>query len=278
LFADDTTITYSHKDICKQYDVINEELQKVNNWFKVNKLSVNASKTNFMILGTYHKTNCINGDEKNIILDNTNLERVKQTKFLGIHIDENLTWRSHIDNVAKSISRGIGILYKLKYFVPEKILFSLYCTLILPHINYCVLVWGNAAKKYLEKIYKLQKKALRIVSDSNYRSHSAPLFKRYNQLNVYDIYKLDRIIFMYKHFHNQLPVAFNTFFTKHVHVYQTRNTDNYILPKTKTKFALKSVRNTGPNQWNTLSEELKHAKSTNIIKSHIKSETIQCYV
>jgi hypothetical protein len=81
LFADDTTITYSHKDIGNQFDVINKELQKVNNWFKVNKLPVNASKTNFMVLGTYQKTNSINVANKNIILDNTKLERVRQTQF-----------------------------------------------------------------------------------------------------------------------------------------------------------------------------------------------------
>jgi len=205
LFADDTTITYSHKNIDSQYGIINEELKKVSNWFKVNKLSVNATKTNFMLLGTYQKTNCVH--DGNIILNDIKLERVKQTKFLGIQIDENLTWKNQIDNISKNISRGIGILYKLKHFVPEKILFSLYCTLILPYINYCILAWGNAAKKYMEKIFKLQKKALRIISDSEYRSHSSPLFKKYKQLNVYDIYDVELHTFMYKHFHRQLPGA-----------------------------------------------------------------------
>ena len=142
LFADDTTITFSHKNISNQYDIINRELKKVCDWFKVNKLSVNASKTNYMFLGTYHKTNVNTGDQC-IILDNTKLERVKQTKFLGVIIDENLTWKNQIDNIAKNISRVIGLLYKLKHFVPERILYSLYCTLISPHINYCILAWGE---------------------------------------------------------------------------------------------------------------------------------------
>ena len=276
LFADDTTITFSHKNITNQYDMINRELHKVCDWFKVNKLSVNASKTNFMLLGTYHKTN-VNTGNKCIILDNTKLERVKQTKFLGVIIDENLTWKNQIDNIAKNISRVIGLLYKLKHFVPERILYSLYCTLISPHINYCILAWGSAAKTYLDKIFKLQKKALRVISGSNYRSHSAPLFKKYNQLNVYDIYNLELCTMMYKHFHDQLPTVFNSFFSKRNTVYQTRNVDNYVPTKVKTKFALKSVRNTGPTQWNLISRENKNANTVKIFRKRLKEERTLSY-
>ena len=91
LFADDTTILCSHKDINSKVNMVNEELQEVNNWFKANKLSINASKTNFMILGTPHMTSTKAREELNVMLDNTALERVKFTKFLGVLIDECLT-------------------------------------------------------------------------------------------------------------------------------------------------------------------------------------------
>ena len=100
LFADDTTILYSHENIESQISVVNAELKEVSNWFKTNKLSVlNASKTNYMILGTSHMTSVKAQQHFNVILDDTVLDRVKNTKFLGVLIDENLTWKCHIDCV-----------------------------------------------------------------------------------------------------------------------------------------------------------------------------------
>ena len=174
------------------------------------------------------------------------------------------------------MTKNIGV-NKLKHFVPEKVMFSLYCTLILPHVNYCILVWGNAAKKYLNKIFKLQKKALRIVSDSNYRSHSAPLFQKYNQLNVFDIYNLELLTFMYKHSINLLPTVFDSYFTKQISSYNTRNEDNYILTRIKTSFALKSIRNSGPSKWNSLQKEIRNAKSAKTFRKHLKAERILHY-
>ena len=105
LFADDTTITYSHSEVISKFDMINNELQEVTNWFKANKLSVNASKTNYMLLGTNHKSSRLDEDAS-IILDNTNFKRVNDTKFLGVSIDENLNWTNHIETISKNISGG----------------------------------------------------------------------------------------------------------------------------------------------------------------------------
>ena len=125
MFADDTTLLYSHPDIASRINCINKELSEISNWFKANKLSVNASKTNYMMLGTSHITNkyidasvnCSNDDihsftdiainninddrpnkqQINVILNDVSLERVSSTKFLGVIIDENLTWKNHIE-------------------------------------------------------------------------------------------------------------------------------------------------------------------------------------
>ena len=85
-------------------------------------------------------------DSLQIILDDTKLDRVTNTKFLGVIIDENITWKQHIDATSKTISRNIGVINKLKHYLPGRILYSLYCSLVMPYINYGVLVWGNAYK------------------------------------------------------------------------------------------------------------------------------------
>ena len=117
MFADDTTILFSTNDIVSQIPLINRELLEVSNWFKANKLSVNATKTNYMIMGTPKMTSMI--DQTDIILDNTKLDRVIKTKFLGVIIDENLTWKNHIDGITKTISRNIGMINKLKGFFSQ---------------------------------------------------------------------------------------------------------------------------------------------------------------
>ena len=300
LFADDTTLLFSHPDIASQNDIINIELQEICNWFQANKLSVNATKTNYMVLGTPQSTrkfidinqNIDNLNDSaltsssdvekvklNIKLDGVPLNRVSSTKFLGVIIDENLTWKNHIDAISKTISRNIGVLTKLKHFVPENILYSLYCTLILPYINYGVLIWGNTCKIYLDKIFKLQKWAIRTISNSHYRSHTGPLFSKYNVLNVHDTFKLNLGIFMYKHHTNQLPPIFSTYFTKHVqtHNYPTRNAQDYSINMTKKMFSDRAIRNCGPSFWNSLDKTLKHCKTTKHFRNELKSVLLSVY-
>ena len=153
LFADDTTLLFSSSDIVSKIPMINSELSEVSNWFKANKLSVNATKTNYMIMGTQHMTSMEDQSVSNIdiILDKTKLKRVDKTKFLGVTIDENLSWKNHTDGTTKTISRNKGMINKLKFIIPERIMRTLYCTLVLPYINYGILIWGRLAKHVQRK-------------------------------------------------------------------------------------------------------------------------------
>jgi hypothetical protein len=279
LFADDTTIVYSHEDIDSQINVVNNELKEVSGWFKANKLSVNATKTNYMILGTSHMTSVKVEHNLNVILDDSILERVKQTKFLGVLIDENLTWKPHIDCVAKTLSRNIGIMNKLKHFIPSRILHTLYCTFILPYINYGILIWGKACKTYLDKITKLQKWAIRTISNSHYRCHTQPLFKEYNILTVEDMFSLELGVFMYKYSINELPNVFTNYFIKrsNIHDYQTRHVNDLNLTKNKKTFSDRSVRTTGPIIWNSLGDQIKHSKSIKQFRKQFKLKLISNY-
>ena len=134
----------------------------------------------------------------------------------------------------------------------------------------------------MDKVFKLQKKALRIISNSHYLSHSAPLFKEYNLLNVYDTYELELTSFMYKHFTGQLPGVFNDYFTKHIdikcHRYSTRKTEDYKVCRSKTEFANKTMRNIGPKKWNSIHENIKTSKSIKTFRSNIKENLMSNYI
>ena len=278
LFADDTTILYSHKDLDSKIGMINNELQKVTDWFKANKLSINVDKTNFMIMGTPQKTFKFKNDIS-VLLDGRCLSRVNKTKFLGIIIDENLSFKYHVEAISNTISRNIGILNKLKYFVPKRILKCIYCSIISPFLSYGILAWGNTHTIYLKRLLKLQKRAVRNITLSDFRDHSAPLFKDLKFLRVTDIYLLNLGIFMYKHSMGILPKIFLSYFTKRhdYHNYMTRNIDDYQLIKNNTKFSSKGVRSAGPDHWNKLNSDVKKSKTLNTFKIKLKETTIMTY-
>ena len=152
-FADDSSIFFSHPNPNYLLGTINTELNHICDWIKANKLSLNLQKTNFMLF-----SNSISTLPGQVMLNNTVIEKVTQTKFLGVTIDEKLTWKPHTDNICKIISRNIGIINKLKSYFPIRILLTLYSTLILPFLNYGVLAWGNSLITQLQKILLLQKK------------------------------------------------------------------------------------------------------------------------
>ena len=163
--------------------------------------------------------------------------------------------------------------------MPERILYSLYCTLILPYINYGILVWGCACKTYLEKLHKLQKWAVRAMSNSHYRSHSKPLFNKYGILNVYDAYKLEVGIFMYKYHTESLPKSFDDFFIKRsdFHKYYTRYSSDYHHTRNKKVFTDQAIRTAGPILWNSLNDLLKNVRSVRHFRKKFKATLISSY-
>ena len=141
------------------------------------------------------------------------IEEKNSTKFLGVTIDSNLTWKEHIHNIhtCTSISRNTG--YKLKEFLSEKPLLILYNSLILSHINYCNIVWGNCNTTKINSLL-LQKRAIRNITNASYLAHTEPLFHRLNTLNTRytHITNWHKMIFMYKYTHDQLPSLFQSIF------------------------------------------------------------------
>ena len=133
---------------------------------------------------------------KNISIsgDNTQIEHISTFNYLGIIVEEHLKWDDHVNKIALKISKTIGIINKLKHFLPSFILHTLYNSLILPHIHYGLLIWGY---RY-ERIFKLKKKVIRIITLSKYNSHSEPLFKSLKLLKIKVILKLQQLKFIYK--------------------------------------------------------------------------------
>ena len=150
------------------------------------------------------------------------IERVTDFNFLGIIINEHLDWSSHISKISNKICRTNGILNKLKRFLPTHILRQIYCSLILPHFNYGILLWGFKCSK----LSKLQKKAIRSVSNSKYNAHSEPLLKKLNLLKIEDIFQACVLKFYYKIKNDKVPRYFQNY-SDDVNMIQLRTSQIY---------------------------------------------------
>ncbi len=276
LFADDTNIFYTGKGVKNVNDVINKELRLLNVWFKVNKLSLNVKKTNFMVFSNenaveYDKI-CINGME---------LERVCVTKFLGIMIDHRLTWTEQIKITRQKISKSLSILYKVKDILDTHSLLTLYNTLILPYLNYASEIWGNTYQSQLACVSLLQKKAIRIVAKANYQDHTTELFYKFQCLKFIDIIHFKKLVIMYKAKYSLLPINIQKYFypSHTIHKYNTRSGQrgNFALQLCRTKSKSFCISVDGVKLWNALSKELHNIMSLCLFKKQVKKELMKNY-
>ena len=170
IFANDTNILYADNNLKSLEDIVNLELRKLCDWLTANKLTLNIKETNFVIFCPAQRKLTF---QPNItIFKYVSLERKEFVKYLGIFIDQNLTWKHHIDHVALKISRYVGLLSKLRHPFPTHTLITIYRSLISPHLTYGLLAWGQACKSHLEKLLKLQKCALRFIYFSDFKQHA----------------------------------------------------------------------------------------------------------
>ena len=154
------------------------------------------------------------------------LQCVEHTKFLGIIIDQHLTWKNHINYVTKKVIRTTGVLCRIRFYISQPLLRMLYNSLYLiyPYLYYGNIVWANTYRTRLEKLFKLQKKILRIITFSSYTAPSLPLFEKLHILNIHQINDLLISSFSFSLNNNVLPPYFDDFCIENskVHSYNTR--------------------------------------------------------
>ena len=275
MYADDTTI-YCNIDQNVSDEVINMELSKVSQWLAANKLSLNVAKTKFMVFHMHQKAVTY----PDLYLNGNKIERVTQFNYLGLILQANLSWNKHISHISLKVSKTIGILNRLKSIYPRKVLLTLYNTLILPHFNYCILSWGSVLREN-HQLHLLQKKAIRIITNSNYIAHTEPLLKELELLKITCMFILSLWKFYYKLMTNQLPVYFAIMKPVLPQVctrYEIRN-PVYHLPDIRHAFAQQSLKYCLIKQLNTAEgyADMIHNTSFKNYKMDIKHKMINSY-
>ena len=203
---------------------MNNELENVSMWFKSNKLSLNVVKTKWLLLHPLSKRQSLPQTFPNLLIENIHIKREYVTKSLGIFIDDNLSWKQQIDIVCSKISKSIGILYKSRDILSKQCLKQLYFSFIHNYVNYANIAWASTSKSKLERLYRCQKKAARVIYHKDRYTHVSPLLNDMKALNVFQLNIFNILCFMYKCKQNLNPPVFRNIFTH----------------RTKTKYALRN--------------------------------------
>ena len=196
-------------------------------------------KKNKMMIFHYRQKNITHLIPK-LKINGIPIEHVKEFNFLGIILDECMTWEAHINKISCKIARTVGAMKRLKRFIPSYILKTLYTTLVLPYINYGILTWGHKIKR----VNKLQKWALRTITNSKYNAHTEPICKQLKLLPIRDIFQLASLKMYHKFTNDKLPTYFDNIFDpiEITHTYDTRNRDDPQHETSNTKSADFSIR------------------------------------
>ena len=190
---------------------------------------------------------------------------------LGITIDEHLDWKVHVDNLSNKIARNVGMLNKLKHFLPDYIMKTLYSSLIESHLQYCTLLWAISHITHIRKL-QLQKKAIPIITSSHYIAHTDPLFGMTKLKKLEDLYKYQLGIFMHKVTYSQLPQNMSSMFlrTDNIHSHKLRNQNAYYIQQIITNTRKSTNNFSGPTYWNTLPVNLRQIVSIHLFKKKLK--------
>ena len=218
-FADDTFIIYNSKKTKTIETVINTELKQVVKWLRLNRLSLNASKTELIFF--HSKRHILNYDNISVKFCGTKLIPVNHVKYLGMYIDKYLSWDVHIQELSKKLSRANGILSKLRYNAPLSTCLQVYYAIFYSNLIYGCNVWGLTTNENLDKIEVLQNKCVRILKFAPYNSHANSLFIDLKLLKVRDVINVQQLKLVYDYFTNNLPIDLTNLFTLSSEIHTT---------------------------------------------------------
>ena len=244
-------------------------MNKLSIWLASNKLTLNTDKSHYVI---FHRAR-LKQTKIEIKLSDISLKRVSFTKFLGVIIDEKLSFTRHISYIKNKISKAMGIIIKARKYLNRKSLLNLYHAFVFPYLTYCIEIWGNASDIHLDALLKVQKKIIRIITYSSYLAHTDEIFKELNILPVYKL-KLQRICLqMFKYANNTLPEAISELFISNTayHSYNTRNKQNLRHKVSKRAYMYKNFSFIGVQIWNDVQKHINVSMSFSSFKKSTRT-------
>ena len=277
-FADDTLIYHKINDPTNINLYINMEFDKVKQWMSANHLRINYSKTKHIIFSTnssklslFNKIS-IKGDNNNVI------ERVEDCKYLGIFLDEKLTWKKHIEHIMKKLSKTIGVFYRIRRLLNKSSLVLILKSLFITHLKYGILCYGRANKTNLKPLNILFNRALRCINFYKQKEiRVSQLYTDQQVLTLDNMFTLEIAKFSYKFKNNKLPSSFDHIFTETsaIHNHNTRTSNNFFQNRQLRQFGFNSVTHIGTKIWNKIPTQIQSQKNYSLFCSKFKKHLLQ---
>ena len=252
-FADDTNLINTSDSLKQLAKQMNLDLRFLSQWLNANKISLNASKTEYIIFK--HARKPLNYDFR-LSINGKRLHPSASIKYLGVVLDADLCWKSQIDDVATKLKRANGALAKLRHYVPASVLLLVYHAIFHSHLQYCCQIWGQSNSAFINRICVLQNCAMRIMAFKLPGFSAKSLYARFNVLQFSDMVHLQNILLLHKLWRNEMPPAVHsTFAVDFTHNLPTRaqNTGLIDLPSVETTcFGKNSIRHNAIRSWNSV--------------------------
>ena len=265
LYADDTTIVYHDESYSNLIERCNGGLVMFRQWAISNRLSLNVSKTCYMVFT--NRNHLVSNQD--ILYGTSVLARVDNFKFLGIILDERLRFDKHIKLICDKSSKCIGMVYRLREVVPRKVLLMLYNALFFPYISYCNLIWGFTYQCHLNPLILLQKRLIRLICNESFLAHTNPLFLDKRILKIPDVIEYRLLTYVFKNM--------DTLYSANFHSYNTRRVLDLRPNFHRTVMTQRSINYVGPTHWNRLPVELKCIQRLSSFKYHVRNYFLTGY-
>jgi len=246
LYADDTSIFLTQSNLPALQHSLDVNIPKIVDWLCSNRLTLNVKKSSYQLYSSR-----ITSDDKLVIdINGARMIRTPTVKYLGLYLDENLKWKSHIKHVTNTVSRHIGVIGRAMKVLHCKHALMLYSALCLPFLSYCVNIWGNTFKTHLIKLVTLQKRIIRIIAGANRLDHTSPLFKELKLLKFVDIIQLSQLAVLHNYILKKLPPPIMNKFTPFANVRNTRQKAHFHEPFADITVRLHTLFISAPQIWN----------------------------
>lgn len=262
LFADDTLLYFIGDNVDTIVDTINSELEILKKWLGSNSLAVNTEKTKFMII----KNRFNNSDtmsHSGVYIDNKKLEQVKECKYLGVIIDENLTFFNHAKYITGKIAKKVSFMGRIGNNLSAWSKLVIYKTIILPHLNYCATVLFLFNNSEINALQKKQNQSMRVILGCNRYTSIKYMLKETKLLSVRQTIFLNSMIFIYKVKHSLLETELlsEIDYVENIHEYDTRSRGNFYVPAVKTSYSQNNLFHRGLVEFNKLPNEVKSCQT-----------------
>ena len=255
MFADDTTIYATGNNVRFLYTKINEDLKKVTQWFKNNSLSLNIEKTCYILFKNANSRPNFNGK---IYIDNKEIEQVTETKFLGVCIDDHLTWNNHVQNLLLKLASGIYSLNMVRNMLSPNTKRLIYFSHVFSHLTYAMSVWGPMiTSSNMNKLQVSQNKAVRSIFNLKRRTRLAPYYKKGQLLDIKNLIELSLVKISHRYTEDILPQRIVNLFENINHNHETRNRNLLQAAPHTSQIYSKSFLGRAPHVWLHLPRDLK---------------------